>query len=152
MKISFVRLAIIVFILIVFGFYFASMKIRGLDVRKDSYFGESMGDIPFKYNSTRKVAVTQSVTIKSGEVIHSVYIFKFYGVFYRKKLVFKFRGSPICNNYSSQTVNSWLVWESDKKLKMSININTIQEIFLQKKDYKNVRINYQYYSKSCVAR
>ncbi len=143
------RFVLILIILIIPSFYLLSMHFRGLDVRKDSFFGESLADIPFKYNPSKNLAVTQSIAIKNAELVHHVYIFKFHGVFYTKKLIFKFKGDAICDDYTSETANSWINWDGDHQLKINVNINTIQQVFIKEENYDNIQINYSYYSKSC---
>lgn len=135
--------------LVISSCYLLSMHVRGLDVRKDPFLGEAMADIPFKYNPSGNLAVTQSIFIKNGKLMHHVYIFKFYGVFYNKKLVFKFKGDAICDDYNTENINSWINWHGDNKLKIDVNANTLQQVFVKEEDYDGIQIDYSYYFKSC---
>ncbi|WP_156629293.1 hypothetical protein [Faucicola atlantae] len=134
----FIMLCIVIFL----GFYSASMTLRGLDFRKDSFFGESMGDIPFKYNNSRDFAITQSIVIKNSDIVHSVYLFKFYGFFYKKELIFKFIENDSSVSYSSQQANSWLNWNGNYQL--DIKIKSVKKIYVKKDKIHNIKINYLY--------
>ncbi|OBX76552.1 hypothetical protein A9306_10005 [Moraxella atlantae] len=118
------------------------MIARGLDFRKDSFFSESMGNIPFKYNYSKDWAVTQSITIKNSEVIHSVYLFKFYGFFYRKELIFKFIEDDTIGDYSSEQANSWLNWNENDEL--NINIKSAKKIYVKENKFGTIKINYPF--------
>ncbi|STY82418.1 Uncharacterised protein [Moraxella veridica] len=149
MRIRIRRFILITAILIIPSYYLLSMYTRGLDIRKDSILGEAIADIPFKYNPSRNLAVTQSISIKNGKLVHYVYIFKFHGVFYNKKLIFSFKGDATCGDYNSENVNSWINWHGDSKLKININSNTLQKVLIKEENYDNVQIDYSYYFESC---
>ncbi|WP_377028379.1 hypothetical protein [Moraxella marmotae] len=124
----------------IFSFYTASMMARELDFRKDSFFGESMGGVPFKYNFSKNAAVTQSIVIKNHVIVHRVYLFKFYGFFYQKKLIFMFEEGDNWHDYHAKSANSWLAWRSDDQL--IIATPSTKKITVQEYDADGIQINY----------